>query len=368
MNPATDSSHDASVGVVVVGAGQAGLAVGYYLRRVGFVPSTDFVILDAEASAGGAWLHAWDSLTLFSPSSHSSLPGWPMPAWTAGFPPADHVREYLARYEERYQLPVKRPVAVDSVRRSPPGSSPFVVDTSAGPWRADAVVSATGTWRRPFWPTYPGMRSFAGHQLHTADYRGPESFVGQHVVVVGGGNSAAQILAEISTVATTTWVTPRPPRFMPDEVDGRDLFAIATAQFASADAATAPGGIGSLGDIVIVPTVSDARDRGVLVADRMFSRIERSEVVWDDGRRQPADAIVWCTGFRPTLTHLDPLGLPRVDGHPITDGTIAVDQPGLYLVGYGDWTGPASATLIGVGRTARDTVAHLATTLRPARS
>jgi putative flavoprotein involved in K+ transport len=106
----------------------------------------------------------------------------------------------------------------------------------------------------------------------------------------------------------------------------------------------------------MVPAVVDARERGVLVARPLFQRLERDGVVWADGRRQAAHVVVWRTGFRPDLAHLSPLGLTRADGHPVTRGTESVDAPGLHLLGYGDWTGPASAALIGVGRAARDAV------------
>ncbi|MGZ8726392.1 MAG: pyridine nucleotide-disulfide oxidoreductase, partial [Aeromicrobium sp.] len=118
----------------------------------------------------------------------------------------------------------------------------------------------------------------------------------------------------------------------------------------------ARGGVASLGDIVMVPSVVAARERGVLVARPMFQRLTVDGVAWVDGKEQRADTVLWCTGFRPALDHLAPLGLTRVDGHPAVRGTESVDAPGLHLLGYGDWTGPASATLIGVGRTARDAV------------
>lgn len=351
--------------VVVIGAGQAGLSAGYYLRRAGLIAEVDYVILDANNSPGGAWQHGWDSLRLFSPSEYSSLPGRPMPPWREGFPPAKHVGDYLTDYEQRYDLPVHRPVTVSAVRRAKDAPRRYRVDTSAGAVHADAVISATGTWTRPFWPTYPGQRDFRGRQLHTVDYRSPTQFTGQHVVIVGGGNSAAQLLDEISNVATTTWVTPRPPRFLADHVDGRVLFNVATARAtALARGEQDPGGVGGLGDIVMVPSVLEARERGVLQAQPLFQRLTRDAVVWADGRRQRADAVVWCTGFRPALAHLAPLSLTRSDGHPRTDGTKAVGASGVHLLGYGDWTGPASATLIGVGRTARDLVNRLTSVQR----
>ncbi len=281
-----------------------------------------------------------------------------MPVWTEGFPPATHVRDYLARYEQRYRLPVRHGVRVSAVHRD----EGFQVETNHGVWHGKALISATGTWERPFWPVYPGMRDFGGRQLHTAGYHSPDDFAGQRVVVVGGGNSGAQILAEVSTVAAaTTWVTQRSPRYLPDDVDGRVLFDVATARSAALAAGRPDsGGVGALGDIVMVPPVKAARDRGVLVAHPPFQRLTAGGVVWPDGREQAADTIIWCTGFRPALNHLALLKLARTGPHITTVGTQVVDDPRVHLLGYGDWTGPASATLIGVGRTARSAVDALA--------
>jgi putative flavoprotein involved in K+ transport len=152
-------------------------------------------------------------------------------------------------------------------------------------------------------------------------------------------------------------VTSRPPRFLPDDVDGRVLFDVATARaHALARGEPDSGGVGGLGDIVMVPSVREARDRGVLEARPAFQRLTRDAVVWADGRQQGAGAVVWSTGFRPALAHLAPLRLTRSNGHPVTVGTEAADAPRIHLLGYGDWTGPASATLVGVGRAARDAV------------
>ncbi|MGC4939993.1 ArsO family NAD(P)H-dependent flavin-containing monooxygenase [Kribbella sp. DT2] len=343
--------------VVVIGGGQAGLATGFYLRRSGLVPGEDFVILDAAEQPGGAWASMWPTLRTFSPTQYSSLPGWMMPPWTgdSGYPLAAHVVDYLTQYEKRYELDVRRSAAVDSVSRE---GERLAVRSAAGDWLVERVVSATGTWSRPFVPTYPG--SFAGLQLHTASYRDASAFAGQRVLIVGGGNSAAQILAEVSAVADTTWVTLRPPQFLPDDVDGRALFEIATSRHRARQLGEPDtGGVSGLGDIVMVESVRKARDRGVLQARESFARLVEHGVRWRDGTESPYDVIIWCTGFRPALGHLAPLGLRGADGTIPTDGTHAIKEPRLHLIGYGDWTGPASATLIGAGRTARDLVADL---------
>ncbi|MFD7070619.1 ArsO family NAD(P)H-dependent flavin-containing monooxygenase [Streptomyces sp. NPDC059913] len=345
-----------TVDVVVIGGGQAGLAAGYHLRR----NKLDFVVLDAQEEPGGAWQHTWDSLHLFSPAAFSSLPGRLMPAQPGEeYPDAGHVVEYLTDYENRYSLPVHRPVRVRAVRRD---ADRLRVETDTGTWSARAVVSATGTWWRPFLPAVPGRGVFAGRQLHTTGYRRPSDFAGQRVVVVGGGNSGAQIAADLATHdgIGLTWVTQRPPRFLADDIDGRALFDAATARRRALDEGrTDTGGVASLGDIVVVPPVRAARDAGLLKAQPMFERLVADGIRWSDGTSAPADAVIWCTGFRPALSHLAPLGLRTTRGHIATDNTRAVGEPRLHLLGYGDWTGPASATLIGVGRPARDAVRQI---------
>ncbi|MFS8099353.1 ArsO family NAD(P)H-dependent flavin-containing monooxygenase [Lentzea alba] len=313
--------------VVVLGGGQAGLAAAFYLRRAGI----DHVVLDAQPVPGGAWPLTWDSLRLFSVARHSSLPGWPMPAFPDGYPTAQHVVDYLTAYEKRYDIPVQRPVHVSSVTRD---GDRLLVHTDAGTWTARHVISATGTWWRPFRP----LMDLPGRQLHVVDYRDPLEFAGQKVVVVGGGNSGAQIAADLVPHTELTWMTRRPPRYMPDEIDGKALFDIATRH----------GSVSGLGDIVAVPPVREARDNGLLVAAPM-----------DFEALSGADVVVWCTGFRPALSHLAPLRLRDVDGRVAVDGTTAVEEPRLHLLGYGGWTGPASATLIGVGPTAKATVAKI---------
>ncbi|CAM5643427.1 NAD(P)/FAD-dependent oxidoreductase OS=Streptomyces alboniger OX=132473 GN=CP975_02295 PE=4 SV=1 [Streptomyces alboniger] len=337
--------------MVVVGGGQAGLAAGYHLRRQNIA----HVILDADTAPGGSWQHMWHSLHLFSPAEHSSLPGRIMPAQAgATYPDAGHVVDYLTDYGKRYALPVQYGTRVDAVRRDAGG---LLVEADTGAWRAKAVISATGSWSRPFLPAVPGRDLFTGRQLHTVHYRSPADFTGQRVLVVGGGNSGAQIAADLALDGhvDVTWVTRRPPRFLPDGIDGRALFDVATARRRALEEGRGDtGGVASLGDIVAVPPVRTARDAGLLRAQPMFDRLTADGVRWDDGSRSGADTIVWCTGFRPALAHLAPLNLRGPRGRLLTDGTRALSEPRLHLLGYGDWTGPASATLIGVRRTARD--------------
>ncbi|MFF5176158.1 hypothetical protein ACFY3U_26515 [Micromonospora sp. NPDC000089] len=146
---------------------------------------------------------------------------------------------------------------------------------------------------------------------------------------------------------------------MPDDVDGRVLFGVATRKAAGG----AGESVSDLGDIVMVPSVRDARDRGVLHPRPMFARLTERGVRWADGAEESCDAVIWRTGFRPNLTHLAPLLPGWGQGTVAVEGTRPVDEGRLYLLGYGDWTGAASAPLVGAGRTAKATVADIAARL-----
>lgn len=338
--------------VIVIGGGQAGLAVGYYLKRA----KMDFIIVDNQQNSGGAWQHTWPSLRLFSPALMSSLPGKLMPkAKTSDYPHRDEVLSYLADYEQHYQLPVYRPHQVQSVERDIAHNCLKVTDGKYS-WLAKAVVSAIGTWSRPQLPQLDGQQHYNGEQCHSAHYAGPKAYKGKRVLVVGGGNSGAQIYAELAEVANTSWVTREPPLFLPDDVDGRVLFERATARI-TGNAGDAP--VGGIGDIVMVPPVKAARDKGLLTTKPMFSRFTPQGVIWSDGTEEPIDAVIWCTGFKAELQHLTALDVLDADGKVQVVQGQAVKEPRLWLFGYGDWASPGSATLIGAGRSARENVPAL---------
>jgi cation diffusion facilitator CzcD-associated flavoprotein CzcO len=360
----------AIVDTVVIGGGQAGLAVSYYLRRAG----VDFVLLDDQDGPGGAWRGGWESLRLFSPARASSLPGWPMPRARDGkYPTRDEVVAYLSAYEERYGFPVLRPWPVHGVEEAADPEFLEVQGVHGGRVLARTVVSATGTWSAPRRPSLPGLEDFKGRILHSAEYRSPAALglgggegpgggraaTGDRpprVMVVGGGNSGAQIVAEVSRTAETWWATLEPPVFLPDDVDGEVLFDQASARYRARQAGLPEPPSRSLGDIVAVPTVREARERGALQARPLPVRFTATGAVPHEGAPEEAvDAVILCTGFGPALEHLRPLGLEDARGRIPVQGTRSVAEPRLWLVGYGGWTGYASATLIGVGRTARAT-------------
>ncbi|WP_327092955.1 NAD(P)/FAD-dependent oxidoreductase [Nonomuraea sp. NBC_01738] len=331
--------------VVVIGAGQAGLSSAYFLRRFGLAT----VVLDAEDGPGGAWRHRSPSLTMGKIHSIFDLPGVKQrgdvdPSARA----AEVVPAYYAAYEREIGLDVLRPVKVASVSRDEDAGR-LVVASDAGEWAARAVVNATGTWRKPYWPFYPGAAGFGGRQVHYAAYRGAAEFAGQRVVVVGGGASAMHVLSELAGVAAgTVWVTRRPPVWRDDEFGEearRDAVALVEARVR---AGLPPQSVVSVTGLGYTPVVLEAMAKGVLDRRPMFARMVPGGVEWADGRREDADAIVWATGFRSALDHLAPLRLREPGGGIKIDGTRAVREPRLQLVGYGP-----SASTIGANRAGR---------------
>ncbi|MFS4490470.1 FAD-dependent oxidoreductase [Dietzia kunjamensis] len=356
------------VDVVVIGAGQAGLSAGYHLRRRGFAPvgraeagERTFVMLDAEDAPGGAWRHRWESLTMSTVNGIFELPGRPVPDVDRTAPSRDVLPPYFADYENRFGLDVRRPVRVRSVRRPTPGrdgpeSDHLVVvtdpsgDTRPEAWAARYVINATGTWTRPFWPYYPGQETFRGRQLHVHDYVDAEEFAGQRVVIVGAGISATQLLEEISRVADTLWVTRREIEWETDPAP--ENFSAAIDRVAERTAqGLPPQSIIRVTGMYRAPWIERADERGVLVRHPMFTRIEPGGVRMPDGRHEPADVILWATGFRPAVAHLAPLGLRTPEGGIRVAEGRALDEPRLFLIGYG----PSQST-VGANRAGRDAV------------
>lgn len=335
------------VDVVVIGAGQAGLSTAYHLRRLG----VSFVVLDGAAAPGGAWGSRPPTLTMAKvhgvfdlPGAHrSSSPG------EDDRPASEVVGRYYDGYERRFSLPVLRPVRVTSVS-SLPDDRLLVRAADGRTWTARAVANATGTWTRPHWPYYPGAASFRGRQLHSSEYRGPSSFAGSRVVVVGGGHSAAHVLSEVADVAAAvTWVTRRPPEFRSGEFSpeiGRSIIADVEARVR---AGLPPLSVVAVTGLGYTDVVRDAMEKGVLNPRPMFVRVLPDGVEFADGSVEAADVIVWATGFRAALGHLAPLHLREPGGGVRMSGTRVARDPRVHLVGYGP-----SASTVGANRAGRD--------------
>ncbi|PJJ73470.1 cation diffusion facilitator CzcD-associated flavoprotein CzcO [Diaminobutyricimonas aerilata] len=350
----TSASTDTSV--VVVGAGQAGLSVSYYLKRLGLDPGNDFVVLDRGPGTGGAWQFRWEALRLGYAHRVNDLPG--MSELGVSFDTADRtapakdvVADYYARYEQHFGFQVVRPANVVAVENA--GTDlrvRFRDEVGEQDVTTRLLVNATGTWGSPFVPWYSGMNEFAGRQVHTTEYRRAQEFEGQRVLVVGGGTSAIGFLMELENVAAElTWVARRPVEFL--EAQELDVEA-GVASVAQQDAAAREGrALPSIVSTTGVPRsrrIQAAIDRGLLDAKPMFERIVPEGVRWSDGTVQEFDAIIWATGFRPELRHLAPLKLrEKTGGIMVGQGTSWRDSR-VFFAGYGP-----TASTIGANRAGR---------------
>jgi cation diffusion facilitator CzcD-associated flavoprotein CzcO len=374
------SRAPAETQVVVIGAGQAGLSVAYHLRRLGLRMGTDAVVLDRGPSTGGAWQHRWAALRLGSAHRVADLPG--MSELGISFATADRrlpardvVRDLYARYEEAFDLRVVRPVEVRAVLDAdmppPPASRrraahpsdadrPLLVRATDGDRVARLVVNATGTWGAPFIPSYPGLASYRGRQLHTSGYRAAADLRGLRVLVVGGGTSAIGFLLELEGVAARTlWSTRRPVDFL--EAGDLDVEAAVRAVDLQDQAARAGEALPSIVSGTGVPRtrriVAGIR-RGVLASRGPIARFEEDGVVWADGSRDQVDAVIWATGFRPEIRHLAPLGLREKEGGVRVESGVSARDPRVLLAGYGPQASTIGANRAG-RRVARQVIAAL---------
>ena len=350
------------VDIVVIGAGQAGLSAAYYLKKEGIAPGKGFVVLDDEFGVGGAWQHRWDSLTLENVNGINDLPGM-------GFGEAVNTDDkelqanvalpkYYETYEKTFDLPVIRPVKVREVTER---NGRFLIRTNAAQFSARGIINATGTWKTPHCPKYPGWEKFKGRQIHTGEYKGAQEFEGKHVIVVGGGISAVQLLGEVSKVAKTTWVTRRPPDFRSQEFSpelGREAVALVDQRVRQG---LPPQSVVSVTGLPITPAIEWMLNKGVLDRKPMFKEFTETGVRWEDGTTLDADIVFWNTGFKHSLDHLSPLNLVNKDGGITMSGQLATQVAAdhrIHLTGYG----PSSST-IGANRAGRAAAKELVQTL-----
>jgi thioredoxin reductase len=335
--------------IVVIGAGQAGLSSAYHLKKRGLAPGQGFVVLDQSPQPGGAWQFRWPSLKLSTVNRIHDLPGMrfseAVDTDATEVEASVAVPQYFAAYEKTFDLPVYRPVKVTVVCDR---GERLRIETNRGNFSVRGVVNATGTWETAYIPEYPGADRFMGRQLHTKDYRTAGEFAGKHVIVVGGGISAIQLLDEVSRVTTTTWVTRRPPEFRAGpftEERGRAAVALVEDRVRRG---LPPKSVVSVTGLPVTPAIEAMRARGALNRLPMFSEILEDGVRWPEGTVVRADVILWCTGFRSSLDHLAPLMLREPSGGITMTGRLATQvakDPRVHLVGYGP-----SASTIGANR------------------
>jgi putative flavoprotein involved in K+ transport len=346
--------------VVVVGAGQSGLAVTRALQARGIRP----VVLEAEPEPAGSWPHYYDSLTLFSPVGYSSMPGLGFPGHPDHYPHRDEVVSYLRRYAAVLDADIRTSTPVTEVEAD--GEDGFLVRTAAEEtWHARGVVAATGSFGNPYVPDLPGQDWFTGRIQHVASYRNPHEHAGERIVVIGAGNSAVQVGYELSQVAAVTLATRHPVIFVPQCRGGKDVHYWLKAT----------------GFDLLPPewlrryfsgrTVDDtgkyqhALKTGQLGRRPMFTAFEGDSVVWPDGTREQVDTVLFATGYRPQLDYLRPLG--ALDGGmPLHSGGISTTHPGLVYVGLEFQRSFSSNTLRGVYRDAEHVTGPLVAHVRKA--
>ena len=362
QNKPSQSELFYKVDIVVIGAGQAGLSAAYHLKKRGIKPGKGFVILDDEPHAGGAWQHRWNSLTLSTVNGINDLPG-------LTFAEAVQINDkelqankavpaYYEKYEKEYELPIIRPLRVNKIEEN---NNRFFIRTNGVQFSARGIINATGTWKTPNIPKIKGSENFKGRQLHTNEYKNADEFIGQHVIIVGGGISAVQLLGEISKVTKTSWVTRRPPDFRDykfTEELGREAVAMVDKRVREGLPVQS---VVSVTGLPITPAIEGLLNKGVLDRKPMFDEITENGVKWNDGTELAADVIFWNTGFRHSLDHLASLHLQNENDGIEMSGKLATQvakDPRIHLTGYGP-----SASTIGANRAgaavAREIIATL---------
>ena len=343
---------------IVVGGGQAGLAVGYYLKQLG----RPFAILDANRRIGGSWrTRTWDSLRLFTPARYDGLPGWPFPAPAWSYPTARETADYLELYADRFELPVRSGVRVDRLAKA---GDRFLVEAGEQRFLASSVIVATGFYGSP---TVPGFASELDPrivQMHSSEYRDPSQLAPGGVLIVGAGNSGADIAIEISETHST-WLSGRDKGEVPIRIESRlARVAIPVLWFLASHLLTVRTPLGrklkprvlANGSPRVRVKSKDLEQAGVVFAPKTSGVLDGQPVL-ADGRKLDVANVIWATGFRQDFGWID-LPVFDGDGAPVHERGVAAD-PGLYFVGLDFMYAATSENVGGVGRDARHVARHI---------
>ena len=360
MSFQVDSPTRTDAPVVVVGAGQSGLAAAQALHRL----NVPVVVLEAGDRPAGSWPDYYDSLRLFSPAAYSTMPGRPFPGDPDRYPSRDEVADYLEQQAAALPVEVQTNTRVATVRQE--GRGLIAVTDDGWEYPAAGIVAASGSFSNPHRPVFPGQSRFTGRLLHVAEYRNPVPYVGMRVIVVGAGDSAAQVANELAPLADVTLAARHPLRFIPQRIGGRDVhYWLRETGFDSLPAAwlqKISGGSLITDSVGFQQTLVD----GLVDVRPMFTALDRDEVVWSEGDHERVDAIILATGYRPSLDYLEELGALDGDGAPLHVGGISTTHLGLVYVGLENQRSFASNTLRGVSADAAAVAAPLAAWIRDA--
>lgn len=348
-------THGASerIDTLVIGGGQAGLAVGHHLGQ----REVPFLIVDANERTGDSWRHRWDSLRLFTPNQFSGLPGMPYPDQSWSFATKDEMADYLESYAREFELPIRHRVEVTRLSR---GGERFLASTTDGDIEADNVVVAMSSWQVPRIPRFASQLDPRIFQCHVSDYKNPGQIEVGPVLVVGAGNSGAEISKELASNGHQVWVsgpsTGELP-FRPESRVGRIMMPIVGKVFLHRlFASSTPIGrklrpkFLSKGEPLLRVKTRDLAELGVERVGRTVGVVDGYPEL-DDGSVMDVANVVWCTGFEPGFSWID---LPVFDdeGRVTHERGVATAEPGLFFVGLKFLYAPSSSTLLGVGRDA----------------
>jgi putative flavoprotein involved in K+ transport len=364
MQASSSAPHE----VVIVGAGQAGLAAAYHLARRG----VDFVIVEASRRVGDVWRERYDSLRLYSPAKYNRLPGLPFPLAANAFPSGRQMADYLAAYIEHHHLPVETGVQVDRLRasRAPDGSDVYTVTAGDRVFQANQVIVATGGFQRPHTPELARRLNPQIRQLHSTDYRGPHQLADGPVLVVGLSHSGADLAYEAAKAGHRTFVSGRAHGQLPFSVDSRRArVAWPLLRFVASNLLTLRTPIGRKmapkvragGGPLLRVRRGDLGTAGVTMYDARTVDVDATgRPLLADGTVLEVANILWCTGFRPDYGWIE---LPVIgeDGWPMEHRGVVDSQPGLYFLGIPFLYSFTSMLVLGVDRDAAYVVDRAAT-------
>lgn len=342
----------ATLDTIIVGGGQAGLALGHYLKE----QNRTFLILDAHPRTGDAWRQRWDSLRVFTPAKYDGLPGIPFPADPLSFPTKDDVAGYLEGYAARFDLPVLNGVRIERLWRE---GDRFIAASNGRRWEAHNVVVATGCSQAPKVPAFAGDLDPSIVQFHSSEYRNPGQLQAGPVLVVGRGNSGAEIGLEVSRTHPTT-VAGNPGGEIPVKHGPTAArYFLPVVRFVGLHVLTLNTPIGrkaapafkAHATPLIRTKSKDLAAAGVRLVPRVAG-VENGRPVLADGTRLEVSNVIWCTGFRDDFGWIDPAMLDA-GALPRQRRGVALDTPGLFFLGQEFMYAAVSATLPGAGRDAR---------------
>jgi putative flavoprotein involved in K+ transport len=353
---------DQQLGTVVIGGSQAGLAAGYFLKQ----RDLPFVILDENDRIGDAWRKRWDSLRLFTPGRYDQLPGMPFPGSAWAYPTKDETADYLEAYARAFEIPVRTGVKVDRLAKS---GERFEVRCGQHTLFAENVVVATGAFNNPRVPSFARELDKSIVQLHSRQYRNPSQMQPGAVLVVGAGNSGAEIALELAR-HHQTWLSGPDTGQEPARAGSRLDHLLTPLLWLVATRLTVKTALGrKLRDHFLDPPRGiplgrvrrrDFAPAGVKRVPRT-SGVKNGSPLLEDGTVLTVSNVVWCTGFRPDFHWID-LPLSTHNGLPIHDRGIVESCPGLYFIGLLFLYSLSSALVGGVGRDAEHIVDHLVST------